>query len=231
MKYSYLLMLIVLITSTGINAILAQDRMSIIATGDALTTTGIDNDALVYRKAEPVQELGWLPGTAHYPDGNQRNFDELRFDPEKNIVEIRVRGNTLELLPGVVSAISFRSEGHLVLVIVVVNIEELVYMEVLSGGPQNLLVYRTKGINREEVLDTSVKIILEKQEIVLPWEDIFYVGNQKAIKELRLTRKRVLKALSNKKKEVEALIDDNRLTIINPDDLVRIFDFYNSLAP
>lgn len=185
---------------------------------------------LTYYPLGEFKPLNWQVGTAYYPDGTSRNFDGIRYNLPDNRAEVNANGNILPLLPGVVTGVSMGKNNQINHVFINVPQEKPVFMELLSPGPADLLVYRKVEYSEEPEKEGSVSTLrFEKEEMVVSYLEYMYVWHHSKIESFKSSKKFVLKIMEDHAREVEEFMKEKKTRLKNPRDLVTLFDFYNQL--
>lgn len=196
----------------------------------------VDNDLVVlpegftapYESIQSFLDIEWAKGTAYYPDGSSRPFDGMRFNLPEDRAEVNANGNILPLLPGVVTG--FSMHGTRERVFVNVPLQQNVFMELLSAGNADLLVYRRVDDEELPDIEGSVNTFrFEKEQKIIEFKEYVYVWSGGEVAMLKPTKKFVLSMMKDHADEVDAYIKREKIKLKSPDMLVKLFNYYNSL--
>ncbi len=199
----------------------------------------IDNDLQVKFSAQlqlrylPVDEfkvLEWQPGYAYYQDGSSRSYEGVRLNLRGHKAEINLNKQILELLPGVVTGFSMGDESSLSHIFVNVPLEDPRFMELLAPGKADLLVLRKEDKKNDEPEKGIVTTLtFDGKEEIINYEEIFYVWNNGRIQKYKPSKKFILRVMSNQSEVIQKYLKKNRTQLKEPDQIIALFEYYNSL--
>ena len=222
---SILIYLILLGTCVYVNA----QSLALTFSGEQMQISNTGKLSLTYLEPEEFQLLDWKPGYAYYQDGSSRQFDGLKYDPALDLIQVNAGGNVLTLLPGVINGVSMESSEHVTAIFVKVPLKKAVFMEVLSAGNLNLLLYRkVKGEAPEIDISTST-VRFEKEVEIIEFEEVLYTWGAEGIDKFKPSKKALLDLMGDHAEEVEAFLDKNSIRPKVVSSLMLAFDYYNQL--
>gem|GEM_PF-5296672 len=176
-------------------------------------------------------ESGLHPGILFYPDGNQREYDSIRYDLRNERLIVIINQKELTMLPGVLTGFLIKEsfvQGHLFLVQNIENMPK--YLEVLSAGYPLLLAHyyeKAKDEEMKKILKVDV-IRLEKKQEVLPDIQVdFYIVKNNVLRSLKPNKKSVIKSAGFSKAVVDNYLDSSVVKFQDPVDLKALFDRLN----
>ena len=187
---------------------------------------------LQYLPPEDFQELDWQAGYAYYLDGSSRRFDGMKYDPEKDLIQVSVEENVLTLLPGVINGVSMETEQSISRIFLKVPLDDPVFMEALSVGKVHFLIYRkvkAEGLDIYQRSDATEILVREIEEKPVEFDEVLYSWDEKGVKKLKETKKGLLSIMKDRAEEVETFMDEERIRMKEITDLMKLFDYYNSL--
>jgi hypothetical protein len=184
---------------------------------------------LSYLAADQFQKLDWEPGYAYYPDGSSKQFEGMKYDPSQDLIQVSTGGYILTLLPGVIDGVSMEIENVVTRIFVKVPMKKAVFMEVLSSGRLNLLIYRKVKDESAQMDDNKVTVRFEKAEEIIKFEEELYVWGPKGVYKLKGSNKSLLSMMSDHSADIEEFLDENSIKSKDVADLKRVFDYYNGL--
>ena len=184
---------------------------------------------LSYLAADQFQKLDWEPGYAYYPDGSSKQFEGMKYDPSQDLIQVSTGGYILTLLPGVIDGVSMEIENVVTRIFVKVPMKKAVFMEVLSSGRLNLLIYRKVKDESAQMDDNKVTVRFEKAEEIIKFEEELYVWGPKGVYKLKGSNKSLLSMMSDYSADIEEFLDENSIKSKDVADLKRVFDYYNGL--
>jgi len=187
---------------------------------------------LSYLPADQFQNLDWEPGYVYYLDGSSRQFDGMKYDPEQDLIQVSASGNVLTLLPGIINGVSMESEDFVTRIFAKVPMGKSVFMEALSTGKIHLLMYRKVKAEKSDMYkesDATNILLAKKEKPPVKFDEILYIWNQEGVRKFKNSKKSVLSLMDDHTTEMGKFIDENRISMKNISDLMKVFDFYNSL--
>ncbi len=184
---------------------------------------------LTYYPLGEFKPLDWQVGTAYYPDGSSKNFDGIRYNLPEDRAEVNANGNILPLLPGVVTGISMGGSqiNH-----VFINVpgETPVFMELLSPGAADLMIYRQVDTEEKPDIEGAVNTFRFEKEIKeVKYKEIIYIWHHAKIEKFKASKKHIGLIMIDHGNEVETFMKENHTRLKNPKDLVVLFNYYNQL--
>jgi len=186
---------------------------------------------LEYLSLDEFQALELQPGFAHYPDGNARAFDGMKYNLIEGWIDVNVKGHVLTLLPGSVSGVSMNSGEMVDHIFVKVIIDQPVFMEILSVGSLDLMLYRfeLEKNDEDDKMTSEVTIRFDKAVEVIDFSEKMYVWGKDGARELKTNKKFILRLMEDRSSEIERYFKGNKMQLKNPKDLIALFNYYNSL--
>jgi hypothetical protein len=187
---------------------------------------------LKYLPSEDFQKLDWQAGYAYYLDGSSRKFDGMKYDPELGLIRVSVEGHVLTLLPGVINGVSMETNESVTRIFIKVPLEKPVFMEALSTGEIHLLIYRkvkAEGLDFYQQSDATNFQLEEPEPEPVEYDEFIYTWSKQGVKKLKSSKKAILSMMKDHAAEVEAFIDTERIKRKEISDLMKLFDYYNSL--
>lgn len=206
-----------------------QGQLSILVVdGDLIVDhQGLD---LKYFPLGEFKPLDWQVGAAYYPDGNSKSFDGIRFNLPEERAEVNANGNILPLLPGVVTGVSMGESNQINHIFINVPQEKPVFMELLSPGTADLLVYRKIDDEEKPDIEGSVDtFVFERKVKEVKYVEFLYVWHQSKIERLKPNKKFILTIMEDHATEVENFMKENKTRLKNPREVMSLFNFYNQL--
>ena len=197
--------------------------------GGGLEITNVEDLQLSYLAADQFQKLDWEPGYAYYPDGSSRKFDGMKYDPATDLIQVSTGGYVLTLLPGVIDGVSMEIDNTVTRIFVKVPLKKPVFMEVLSPGKLNLLIYRGLKGEQAKIQSNTVVIRLEKEVKIIEFEEQLYVWGVGGVDKLKSSKKAILALMEDNAAAVEEFMDKSGIKTKEIANLKRIFDYYNQL--
>lgn len=173
-------------------------------------------------------QLDWQPGFAYYPDGNSREYEGMKYNLYDGRVAVNANGTILTLLPGAVSGVSMKSGYAIDHLFVKVELEKPVFMEVLVAGKIDLLLYRWRLEEKEDIIN-AVHLRFEKEIEVINYDEKMYVWTKNGVMELKPSKKFILNIMSDKTNEIELYLKENKVKMKVPEDMIRLIKYYNGL--
>ena len=184
---------------------------------------------LKYFPIGEFKPLNWQVGSAYYPDGNARSYDGIRFNLPQERAEVNANGNILPLLPGVVTGVSMGKDNQINHIFINVPQENPVFMELLSPGKADLLVYRRVDNDEPPDIEGSVNTFVFEREVKeVKYVEFLYVWYQSKIEQLKPKKKYILDIMQDHSMEVEIFMEENKTRLKNPQEVMLLFNYYNS---
>ncbi len=100
------------------------------------------------------------------------------------------------------------------------------YYEVISEGEKVELLKRNIKVIRQGIMN---HLTMEKETDYYILRIKYYVNDHGKIKELPLKKKNVLQTFGDQSQKVKKFLSENNLSIKKENDLIKIFEYYNSL--
>lgn len=207
----------------------AGQGLDLIIKDDKLDIQHSEELRLSFLAADQFQKLDWEPGYAYYPDGSSKKFDGMKYNPSLDLIQVNTGGYILTLLPGVIDGVSMEIENVVTRIFVKVPLKKAVFMEVLSRGRYNLLIYRMLKDPSSQIDNNKVTVRFEKEVEVIEFEEELYVWGPEGVKRFKSSNKSLFSLMSDHPEDIENFIDNNGLKVKDIGDLKKVFDFYNGL--
>lgn len=165
-----------------------------------------------------------------YPNGTTKLYKDARYNVLENKLEAIINEKPFDILPGIISGFSLEDQTAIRHLVLKVNLDEDVFMECLSAGEINLLVNRTLSgvVDTGTEISTKTYYFSERPDEKIEYDEYFYTqipGD--GLKRLKLSKKNLLKLMSDREDEMEEYIRGNNLNPDNINELILIFNYYN----
>ena len=221
-SYIYILNCLIICTSAY-----SQD-LEILYKGKELEINYEGEFNIRYLNLKEFNQLDWQPGFVYYPDGNSRVYEGMKYNLLDGRVAVNAKGTILTLLPGVVSGVSMKSGNVIDHLFVKVDLQKPVFMEVLAAGKIDLLLYRWRLEEKEDIIN-AVHLRFEKEIEVINYDEKMYGWTKNGVMELKPSKKFILNIMADKTNEIELYLKENKVKMKVPEDMIRLIKYYNGL--
>ncbi|RTL59216.1 MAG: hypothetical protein EKK37_13030 [Sphingobacteriales bacterium] len=209
--------------------------------GDRTTTIGI----LLGNRIFPLETYSEVMGTPYFLDsfmncvlttkkGQKFAYDKMRLNLYTNQIHYLDKNNTeLVVDEGVITRVVFLKKGVDTIAgfafsndypSINKNSNSTYYLEMNSGKARIL-----EQISKEVGYSSMVTGQVPKKEFKEHKEYFVFNENHSKMERWRKGKDFVIGFLNDKKEQVEKFINDNNLNCKSTDDVVKVFDYYNSL--
>lgn len=168
----------------------------------------------------------WVKGTVTTPRGVYQNLD-LKFNVYDNSLFFNKDDESFELQDEIISFTLMPKEDpvtHLIYKrgISGADLREHQYVQVLLEGKMSLYKLDVKQLSEMSEINAGiVKTFANTAK--------YYIGKNKDLQFVKINKTEILNALKDKQSQVEAFINDKKLSFRKDADVVEVLKYYNSL--
>jgi hypothetical protein len=172
----------------------------------------------------------WYPGTVTLFSGEEIKDYPLKYDMKMNQVDIKVDELVKFISVGAVKEIKWKQSDGQVEILQNVSLysdyKGIGFFSVLAQGTI-MLFKKTELTLLEANYNAAMDVGSENKKYVK--KDKYYILKDGKVNEIKKSKKKVTEILSDQSTKVEEFVDQNKLNVKDEQDLIRIFDYYNSL--
>lgn len=172
----------------------------------------------------------WRAGEIILISGDIIKDYPLKYDIRKNIIDLKVENIVKVLSIGRIKEINWIDEKGskeiLRNTMLYENYSGIGFFSILSGGEKSLLKKTYLKIidpNYVSAIDVG------EQERKIVKRDIYFIAVGNKVTEIKKNKKQILKQFGTNSDNIKIFASDNNLNFKNDFDLIKIFNYYNSL--